>query len=363
MKDKKLLPIRLNQVGSFYNFPNWRYLVYQDPSRAGLEHCRRKVKDGNKCLYRYLQDHEDLKKRSTTVFTFSKFTHSTINKLDFTQKQALYKLVNKKAKISGDTKVFIPAPTDDEIKLWSAKYISLITDKPLRDFLYHATNIKYSKDYDFAVKYRHSPDHQRNFCVIGYCIFAGLSDAVIAHRYKLYPSQVKALRELFFDFSNAPTEVVARAAYFTQLTDNQIISDTDRRYFKIICSLGELGLKAEADPSSLSIEEKERLNSFLADSMLDNVTSLYFSIESRKDALAYNTVINNLASFFIKKEEIGYYRAKVRHLDATTARIVNERSNYDTSTQEDDIFAMEMITQLALKENTPPEYKLITELN
>lgn len=287
----------------------------------------------------------------------------TIRQLTFLQRETLYKLVNKKLKKDGDGKAFIPAPAKEEIKLWSAKYIGLITDKPLQNFLYHATNIKHSKDYDFAVKYRHSADHQRKFCVIGYCIFAGLSDAVIAYRHKLLPSQVRAIRELFFDFSTAPTDVVARSAYFTQLTDNQIISDTDRRYFKIICSLGELGLKAEADPSSLTLEEKERLNSFLADSMLDNVTSLYFTIESKKDALAYNTVINNLASFFIKKEEIDYYRAKVRHLDATTSRIVNERSNYDTSTQEDDIFAIEMISQLALKENPPPEYKLITELN
>jgi hypothetical protein len=156
---------------------------------------------------------------------------------------------------------------------------------------------------------------------------------------------------------------VARSAYFTQLTDNQIISDVDRRYFKIIGSLGELGLKAGVDPASLSLEEKDKLNSYLADSMIDNVTSLYFSIEGKKDALAYNGVINNLASFFIKKEEINYYRSKVRHLDASTARIVNERNDYDTGLQEEDKLAMELISSLALKENPPPEYKLITELN
>jgi hypothetical protein len=36
---------------------------------------------------------------------------------------------------------------------------------------------------------------------------------------------------MFFDFTNAPTDVIARSAYFTQLSDNDIISDTDRRYF------------------------------------------------------------------------------------------------------------------------------------
>jgi hypothetical protein len=173
---------------------------------------------------------------------------------------------------------------------------------------------------------------------------------------------VKALRELFFDFTHAPTDVVARAAYFTQLTDNNIISDVDRRYFKIIGSLGELGLKADADPSSLTLEEKEKLNNYLADSMLDNVTSLYFTIEDKKDALAYNSVINNLATFFIKKEEVNYYRSKVRHLDASTIRINNERKDYDTGLQDEDLLAIELISQLALKENPAPEYKTITEL-
>jgi hypothetical protein len=96
--------------------------------------------------------------------------------------------------------------------------------------------------------------------------------------------------------------------------------------------------------------------------MIDNVTSLYFSIEDKKDALAYNTVINNLASFFIKKEEINYFKSKVRNLDANTARIVNQRTDYDSSMQAEDVLAIELISQLALKENVLPEYKVITEL-
>jgi hypothetical protein len=362
MRSKALTPIRFNQIGSFYNFPNWRYLIYLEPSRANLAYCKRKPKDGAGCLLRYLKEHDDISDRSVVSFSLTPFISRSITKLSYSEKTAFYKLFNKKLKLQGDKKIYTPTYKEEHVEVWSAKYISLITDEPLRNFLYHVAKIKYNHDYDFAVKFRNSAEHQRNFCVIGYCIFAGLSDAVIAHRYKLFPGQIRAIRELFFDFKNAPTDVVARAAYFTQLTDNQIISDVDRRYFKIIGSLGELGLKADADPSSLTIEEKDRLNSYLADTMVDNVTSLYFSIEDKKDALAYNTVINNLASFFIKKEEINYYRAKVRHLDASTTRIVNERSDYDTSMQEEDRLAIEMISQLALKENPAPEYKVITEL-
>ena len=53
----------------------------------------------------------------------------------------------------------------------------------------------------------------------------------------------------------------------------------------------------------------------------------------------------------------------MRNLDASTNRIINERVNYDTGLQEEDMAAIELISQLALKENPMPEYKAITELN
>ena len=359
---KKISTIRFNQVGSFYNFPNWRYLIYAEPERANLAHCRRKPRDGSSCLVRYLSSHKELKEEATVIFSFTPFITRCLNKFNIEQKDLFYKLFNKKLKKEKHKKIFIPTYKSEDILLWNAKYIEKIQDNSLKTFLYHVANIKHDNDYDFAIKYKHSKYHQRNFCVLGYSIFAGLSNTTLAHRYRLHRGQIKALRELFFDFSNAPTETVARTAYFTQLADNDIISDVDRRYYKIIGSLGELGLKADADPSMLSLEEKERLNNYLADSMVDNVTSLYFTIEDKKDALNYNTVINNLATFFIKKEEINYFKSKVRHLDASTSRIVNERQDYNTTMQEEDVYAMEMISKLALKENALPEYKLITEL-
>jgi len=362
MSMKTLAPIRLNQIGSFYNFPNWRYLIYLEPERANLAYCRRKPDSGANCLIRYLQEHPKIAEQTTVLFSFTSFFLKALNKMSAEQKHTFYKLFNAKLRKQGDKKIFTPTYGED-VEIWSAKHVNLITDKPLQNFLRHVIKLKYSADYDFAVKYRSSIEHQRTFCVIGYCIFAGLSDVTIAYRHKLYPGQVRAIRELFFDFSSAPTDVVARSAYFTQLADNQIISDVDRRYFKIIGSLGELGLKAGVDPACLTIEEKDKLNSYLADSMVDNVASLYFSIEDKKDALAYNGVMNNLASFFIKKEEINYYRSKVRNLDASTARIVNDRQDFDTGLQEEDKLAMELISKLALKDNPTPEYKLITELN
>lgn len=362
MSMKTLAPIRLNQIGSFYNFPNWRYLIYLEPKRANLAYCRRKPASGSNCLVRYLQEHSEIAEQTTVLFSFTSFFLKALNKMSAEQKHTFYKLFNAKLRKQGDKKIFTPTYGED-VEIWSAKHVNLITDKPLQNFLRHVIKLEYSADYDFAVKYRSSIEHQRTFCVIGYCIFAGLSDVTIAYRHKLYPGQVRAIRELFFDFSSAPTDVVARSAYFTQLADNQIISDVDRRYFKIIGSLGELGLKAGVDPACLTIEEKDKLNSYLADSMVDNVASLYFSIEDKKDALAYNGVINNLASFFIKKEEINYYRSKVKNLDASTARIVNDRQDFDTGLQEEDKLAMELISKLALKDNPTPEYKLITELN
>jgi hypothetical protein len=362
MKPKALNQISLNQVGSFFNFPNWRYLIYLEPQRANLAYCRDKPIDGSNRLRRYLASNKELLDGISSTYSFTPFISEAISNFSLEEKNMFFKLFNKKLKKQGDKKLFIPTYKSDDVKIWSCKFIDLIIDEPLRNFLHHIARVKYFSEYDFAVKFHSSKDHQRTCCVIGYCIFAGLSDTEIAKRYKLYPKQIRALRELFFDFTNTPTEVVARSAYFTQLADNQVISDVDRRYYKIIGSLGELGLKADADPHSLTFDERERLNAYLGDSMIDNVTSLYFSIEDKKDALNYNSVINNLASFLIKKEEIKYFQAKVRNLDASTTRILNDKVDFDSATQEEDEIALQMISQLALKENALPEYKSITEL-
>ena len=47
-------------------------------------------------------------------------------------------------------------------------------------------------------------------------------------------------------------------------------------------------------------------------------------------------------------------RAKVKHLEATTARINNEKQDYNTEASPEDQLALDMLGQLALVENANP---------
>jgi hypothetical protein len=279
-----------------------------------------------------------------------------------TQRVAFFKLYNRQQRRNRDRKLFVPS-YDKQVPVWNHKHVEVVKDLPLREFLLHVSKIKFDADFDFAVKMKHSVGQQRVFCTIGYSIYAGIPDWKIAYRHKLRFAQVRAIREIFFDFSCAPTDPVARAAYLTQLADNEVITDVDRRYFKMVATLGELGLKADADASVLTPEERERMQLYLADSMIENVAALYFSIDCKRDALAYSQVINSLGTFMSRREDIILTRARVRNVDAATARIVNEKTDYNAQQSPEDIRALEMLEKLSSAETSEPKYRLITELN
>jgi hypothetical protein len=352
--------INLNKVGSFYNFPNWRYQVYLNPSKAGLAWCCRKPKSGDSSLKRYLQ-YPDVRETLEVNFSFPPRFQKVVGSLSEKNRTLFYKLFNKKLKDENTKKLFCSTFSKNH-EVWSIDRINALNDGFLKKLLYHASNFSYDPYIQFAVGLKHSKEHEHIFRAIGYHIYAGLTDNEISKRFKLYPKQLEAIRLTFFDFAHSPKEPTARAAYFTQLVDNEIITDLDRRFYKLIAELGEIGLKAHSNYHSLTPEEKVIVEDYLGNTMLDNVLSLNFAVTDMKDALNFNSVINNLASFYIKKEEVNYYRAKVRNLDASTQRIASENNAELLNVDPEDEEALKLIGKLALTENSLPTYPAITEL-
>jgi len=353
--------IHLSKVGSFYNFPDWRYQIYLDPGKAGLAQSCKKPRDGAGCLKRYMQ-YADIREGTTINNSFPPRFQCVVNNLGEKNLALFYKFFHKKLKQENVGKISCSTFSKDH-PVWRIDKIDSLNDAYLKRLLYHATNYRYDSHIQFAVGFKLSKEHNHLFKAIGYHVYAGLADQEIARRFKLYPQQITAIRQLFFDFTHSPKDPTARAAYFTQLVDNNIITDLDRRYYKLIAELGELGLKAHTNYHALTTEEKILVEDYLGNTMLDNVFSLNFSITDIKDALNFNSVINNLASFYIKKEEVNYYRAKVRNLDACTQRIANDRSSELVNIDSEDEEALKLIGKLALKENSLPDYRAITELN
>jgi len=352
--------ISLNKVGSFYNFPNWRYQIYLNPAKAKLAWCCKKPKSGDGSLKRYLQ-YQDVRETLEINWTFPPRFQKVVNSLSFQNRQVFYKLFNKKLKSQNNKKFFCETFSKNHT-IWSIDKINALSDDFLKKLLYHVSNFNFDSYIQFAVGLKHSKEHEHIFRAIGYHIYAGLTDREISKRFKLYSQQIEAIRLLFFDFTHSPKDPTARAAYFTQLVDNEIITDLDRRFYKLIAELGEIGLKAHSNYHSLTPEEKVIVEDYLGNTMLDNVLSLNFAVTDMKDALNFNSVINNLASFYIKKEEVNYYRAKVRNLDASTQRISSENNAELLNVDPEDEEALKLIGKLALTENSLPNYPAITEL-
>jgi hypothetical protein len=353
--------IGLNRVGSFYNFPNWRYQIYLNPSKANLADCVRKPSPGAAALKRYAT-YPGVKGTLEVNDTFPSRFQKVVNKLSLKNREVFNKLFWEKLKKNGDNRVFSDT-YEGKVHVWNMNHVDAMTDPFLKRLLYHVSNIKHDHYIHFAVGLKLSKDHEYIFRALGYHIYAELSDKEIAKRFKLYPGQVEAIRNLFYDFSSAPRDITALSAYLTQLVDNDIIADLDKRYYKLINELGDVGLRAHANFHSLTTEQKVKVEAYLGDTMLENVLSLNFAVTDMRDAINFNGVINNLASFYIKKEEVNYYRAKVRNLDASTVKLVNDSSQDAGMIDDEDREALKLIGTLALKENSLPEYKSITELN
>jgi len=361
-------------VGTLFNFPNWRYLAVKDPGRVNMRQFYRKVNAGANCIRRHVhrilsdEDPGNLKKSKLShqvvvSWSFPTQFQNVVDRLSSENRTLFYKIFENYLKNKKEKKVFCMLDKNQAMYTFNLKNLDCLYDSWLRRLLKHENKVTYIADIDFAINLSKSPHHNYIFRSIGYYVYAGVSDQEIAKRFKFYPAQIRAVRELFYDFSNCPKDPVARKTYFTQLLSNSDILEEDARFYKLCAELGETGLRALASYHELTSDEKTRVEEYLGNSMIDNVLALHFSTTSTKDAMGFNSVINNLASFYIKKEEVNYFRAKVRNLDASTLRIENDKSSNFTGFNADDNAAMELITNLALRENSAPSYKTITQLD
>ncbi len=363
-KRKKKKPIIVNPVGSFYNFPNWRYVLYLNPGKLELAQYVSKPEEGSNIHKRFITD-EDLEKGAvdSSSYTFSpRFQKNVVDGLGADNRTLFYRILNRKLKKEQQRRIYCSSYRNSQA-VWNGESIRFVSDGYMRKFLYHVAGIQPNKAIQFALDLRVSGQHDHIYNAIGYQIYAGIPDWKVAWRFKLRREQVEAVRMLFFDFSTAPKEPIARAAYFTQLVDNEIISDKDKRFYKLAAELGEVGLKAISSFTSLTPDERFQIEEYLAASMLDNILSIGVAVSNAKEAAAYNSIISGLANFHIKKQEAVYFTAKIKHLEASTVKLLNdaaeERSNLDDSDTE----AMELIASMARKENELPPYPAITELN
>jgi hypothetical protein len=249
---------------------------------------------------------------------------------------------------------------------WKIKDIELIKDEYLKKLIRHFAQLKFDSDLEFAIKLKYSEEHDAIFRYIGYSIYLGQDEGVIARNFSFKKSQIAAIKHLFFDFSNKPTSSVANAAYLRQLVHNENISVADFEFYKIIEELGEVGLKARSNIHSLTDEEKHILKIYLSYSMLENVLNIKSSIRTMKDALSYNGVVNSFNGFCMAQENLKLLKAREENIIASTEKI--KTLNNQAAGQgmlpadKENIEILEELRKRSLKNNPPPATKTLADL-
>lgn len=351
-------PVIANRLGINIK-PNWRYDALLHPAKYHFTQYLSKVKDNAGCLKRFIGAGLLYELNTVLPEEIASFI-SKLPKAKGDELRILWKRSLKRNKVR-KLKVDYSEAALKHNAVWNLKKIDSIPDTFLRRAIKHVSNFQHDQYISQAFSLYQSSEYEEIIKFIGYCLYAKTPDKEVAKRWQLPVKTIEALRLLFFDFSKFPKDRVANFTFLRQLANNGTISDIDFSYYKRVFELGELGLKAQTDFSSLTKEEREVVEEYLGKTVISNTFNLQFSIRNQKDALAYGSVISTLGNYYIKQAETNYFIAKTKNVIAVTKRIEGESTatNENMTTLDKEMMAL-------LKENSlqeiKVEYKTLSDL-
>lgn len=351
-------PITASKLGINIK-PNWRYDTLLNPAKHKLSHCLSKVKETGGCLKRFVGaglmfelGHNPPEEVSLFL---TKLPKNQAAELLLFWKKSLKKNKVKKLKVDFSEAVLKNNP------IWNLNKLNEIKDTFLCKAIKHVSNFEHDPYIEQAFSLFQSPEYEEIVKFIGYCLYAKITDQEVAKRWQLPIKTITALRLLFFDFSRFPKDRVANFTFLRQLANNGTITDIDFSYYKRVFELGELGLKAQTDFSSLTREERDIVEEYLGKTVISNTFNLQFSIRNQKDALAYGSVISTLGNYYIKQAETNYFIAKTKNVNAVTRRLEGEATATNENMTELDKELMALLKENSLQE-VRVEYKTLSEL-
>lgn len=238
-----------------------------------------------------------------------------------------------------------------------------VNDEYFSNLVEHVSEFKFHDDVAFALALKNSEEHQEIFKFFGYSIFAGYSDVELAKNWKFSVKNITAIRKLFFDFSNAPREVVGQLAYLRQLSSTGIIDEHDFKIYRRICELGKLGLRSMSNFFKLSKEEKSEVKQYLSDAVYGNTLDLGFTAVGFEQAVTYNRVVSNVAALHLREKEIMLTDARIRNLEASTEKMrAGIKSTDDLNLSDLDITAKELLREMSKRNDVFTNFKTLAEL-
>lgn len=357
----------IERIGSLHIKPNWRYELLQNPAKYKMQDFVSIPSSNAGCLKRFIpaglafevnykypdhlaQYNADLSIEERTVLQSlwrQSFNDSTIPRIA----------------IDTNRQLFAQNP------VWNLQHVEKIQDDFMKRLIYHHSNFKFDRHIKYALDLYRSVENKEVFRFIGYGIYCQLTDAQLAKRWRLPVKHIEAVRNLFWDFSRFPKDRVANFTYLRQLANNGVISDVDFVFFKRAYELGDLGIRAQLDFTTLNADERRTVEEYLGKTVIANTLNLSFTIKTQKDAVSYGLIVSNLASYYIKQKEASFMDARIvnldaqtRNLNASTLRIEGALDKQIDGLSELDQQMMELLREHSFNEAPPQEYKTLADL-
>jgi hypothetical protein len=251
---------------------------------------------------------------------------------------------------------------------WRLKHIEDIKDEWVRRIIRFHAGIDADPVVDYVMTLKGSGQHEEILRYVGYSIFLGKSDCEVAKMWEITEKQVEAIRMILCDFSRLPKNTIAKLAHFRQLVQNEVCSDVDFQFFKLLDDLGDIALREISSSKLVTPAERLKIDEYLGSSMLENVIRIKMAVRTSKDSIVYNNVLNGLGNLRLKAAELQLSAAKVENLNTVTEKI---RTDMGTQAKSGAVYA-DLLDQLkksqdtlqVLSKNEPlqPEFRKITDL-
>jgi len=347
-------------TSSFHIRPNWRFDLLKNPAKYKLQDFVHIPESGSACLNRFISKGLYFEINYKLPNYINEYASTLTEEETELLKQLWYQNFKRSKQRKITTDVDRVLLKDNPV--WNLKLVNNIQDEYVKKLIKHISDYKYDEHIQYAIDLASSKEHQDIFRFIGYGIYANLSDKELASRWKISFRKVEAIRNLFFDFSSFPKDRIANFTYLRQLHNLGLFDQIDFNYFRAIFALGELGVRAQIDYHNLSPADKSKINEFLGNSSISNTLNLNFTVNSKKDAIEYVSVVSNLANYYIKQKEAAYFDAKTRNLDAGTKRIEGAMLGAveDMSTLDREM--MDLLREYSLQETEQSEFKTLADL-
>ncbi len=358
----KLVQIPVGKIGTPYHRPSWRYEALQNPYKYNLDPlCSRQLstklgeEDYHISNAGYMKRLINQGLTCTVIYRIPPVVTKFSTKLKPKLASKFAGLYNKQFKKVHPSKTYCEhSDTTANYPSWNITKVKQLTDQYFKKLILHMAGIDFSDDIDFALRFWMSPENKELRKHIGCSSWAEVPIETQAKRWRITVPRMKAIINLFYDFSHFPKDRTARWVMLKQMTDIGELDHGEFLFYKKIYDLGELGWKMQFDYHHLSVEEKEKIATYLNETGITNAININFGVNTTKDILIYNRLIHDVHKLSIYKQELKQKEAMISLMEMKAKEIGRDINVGSEEANLEDVKLLQaLIKELSSIDNEP----------